>query len=119
MRLTTAPNASRACSTNAGVTPAPPEEMRRSDRTRSAENRAADMRVTKNVGGPIMKLMRSSAMIPSASPGSHLSMRTVRIPATPGSSTPLRRPEMCARGAGMSTASSLVRAWTSHMRRAL
>ena len=38
----------------AGVTPAPPDEMSRSDATRSGENPGAAMRPMKNVGGPTM-----------------------------------------------------------------
>ena len=48
---------------------------------------------------------RSSSMRRRPSSGSHAAMRTVGIPAVAGMSTPLSRPDTCASGAGMSTAS--------------
>ena len=60
----------------------------------------------KNVGGPIMNVMCSRSMMRSASSGSHRAISTDFIGTAPGSRTPFSRPEMCASGAGMRTASS-------------
>ena len=67
----------------------------------------------KNVGGPAMNETRSSRTSPSAASGSKRRMSTARIPAAPGTSTPLSSPEMWAMGAGISTTSSGPRPWTS------
>ena len=106
MRFTVQPSTRVASSTNAGVTPAPPDDTSRSDATRSGRKPAAPINVTKNVGGPIMNVMRSASMIRSASSGSQRAMSTTFIGTTPGSSTPLSKPDTWARGAGISTASS-------------
>ncbi len=60
----------------------------------------------KKVGGPARKDTRSRATSARASSGSKRRTSTARSPAAPGTSTPLSRPEMCAIGAGMSTASA-------------
>ena len=106
VRLTVQSNASVASSTNADVTPAPPLEMSRSDATRSRENPEWAIRSTKKVGGPIMNVMRSRSMRRSACSGSHRAMNTARMRDARGRRHPLSRPEMCASGAGISTASS-------------
>ncbi|MGA2473570.1 MAG: hypothetical protein ABSG39_08755 [Acidimicrobiales bacterium] len=94
-------------STNAGVTEAPPLETSRTDETSSpgpsARARAIAM---KKVGGPARNEILSRATRDSACSGSKRRTRTDRRPAAPGTRTPLRSPEMCAIGAGMSTASA-------------
>ena len=59
----------------------------------------------KKVGGPAMNEMRSSRHQRQRPSGSKRRTSTARMPAAPGTSTPLSRPEMWAMGAGMSTAS--------------
>ena len=104
VRLTTQSNAAAARSTNAGLTLAPPVEIRRSDVVRSGVAPAA-MRSMKNVGGPIMNVTRSRSISVSAARGSHRSINTTRIPAAAGNSTPFSVPDTWARGAGISTTS--------------
>ena len=67
---------------------------------------------TKKVGGPAMNEMRSRATSASACSGSKRRTRTERMPAAPGTSTPLSSPEMWAIGAGISTASLGPSPWT-------
>ena len=111
VRFTRAPNASPACSTKAAVTPAPPLEIRRRLSTRRGAKPGADMRPTKNVGGPIMNVMRSRSMVASASSGLHFAMSEARIGSAPGISTALSSPDTCASGAGMRIASSGASSW--------
>ena len=59
----------------------------------------------KKVGGPARNEIRSRATSASACSGSKRRTSTERIPAAPGTRTPLSRPEMWAIGAGISTAS--------------
>ena len=59
----------------------------------------------KKVGGPARNVIRSRATSASACSGSKRRTSTDRSPAAPGTRTPLSSPEMCAIGAGMSTAS--------------
>ena len=73
-----------ASSTKAGVTPAPPEEIRRSDATRSGEKPGAAMRPMKKVGGPTMNVICSASIRSRAGSGSHLAMNTDRMPAACG-----------------------------------
>ena len=103
---------------NDGVTPDPPHEIRRSERTASDVNPGAFTNDTKNAGGPIMNVISSRSMISRARTGSHLAMGTTRRPDTP-SSTPFSRPEMWAIGAGSRMASSGPSPCTSVMVRAL
>src|SRR5438045_5889886 len=89
VRFTTHPNAALARSTNAGVTPAPPDDTRRRLATEDGENAGASISPTKNVGGPIMKVIRSRSINSSAAVGSHFAMSTLFIGTTPGTVTPL------------------------------
>ncbi len=77
------------------------------------------MSATKNVGGPIMKLICSRSMISMAWSGSQRGITWLRIPRTPGSSTAFSSPEMCASGAGISTESVAASRCASAMTRAL
>ena len=76
VRLTVQPSFALASSTNAAVTPAPPEDTSRNDATAALENVAAPISPMKNVGGPIMNVMRSRSMIRNASSGSHRAIIT-------------------------------------------
>ena len=92
--------------TNAGVIVAPPVEIRRSDATRSASKSGSARIWEKKIGGAPMNETCSASMRSSASAGFQVAISTDGIPAIPGTSTPFRSPATCARGAGMSTASS-------------
>ena len=107
MRLTTAPNAADAASTNAGVTPAPPQEIRRNVATRSELKVDADIIVWKNVGGPVITVTPSAAIRSSAASGDHLAMSTEHMPPAPACMTALDSPEMWAIGAGMTVRDAL------------
>ena len=76
------PSASDVDAMNAGVTPDPPHEIRRSERTASDVNPGAFTSDTKNAGGPIMNVISSRSMISRARTGSHLAMGTTRRPDT-------------------------------------
>ena len=119
VRLTTAPSVADASSTNATLTPAPPDEISRNVATRSGAKPGARMSDTKKVGGPTMNVTCSRSIRSSASSGSQRAMNTVRNGTTPGSVTPLSSPEMCAPGAGISTQSSGCNACTSAISAAL
>ena len=73
----------------------------------------------KKTGGAPMNDTRSSSMRRTPSSGSHAAMSTVGIPAVAGMSTPLSRPDTCANGAGMSTASPGPSPCTRHHERGL
>ena len=72
------------------------------------EKFAAPAMDEKNVGGPAMNVTRSRCTRSIARSGSQRSIRTTRMPATAGIRMPLKRPEMCDRGAGVSTVSAAV-----------
>ncbi len=55
----------------------------------------------KKVGGPAMNEIRSRPTSTRACSGSKRRISTARMPAAPGTSTPLSSPAMCAMGAGM------------------
>ena len=113
VRFTTAPNASPACSTNAGVTPAPPHEISRIVATASWLKLGAAIIVWKNVGGPIMNVTPSLRTRSTARSGDHRSMSTEVSPPAPGCITAFDRPEMWAIGAGIRTMSRSSRPWMS------
>ena len=77
------------------------------------EKLAAPAMEEKNVGGPAMNVTLSRCTRSTARSGSHRSIRTTRIPATAGIKSPLKRPEMCDRGAGVSTTSAAVSPWAA------
>ncbi len=89
------PSASDVDARNAGVTPDPPQEIRRSERTASDVNPGAFTNDTKNAGGPIMNVISSRSMISSAADGIPLGHRHHPQARHPRS-TPLSRPEMWA-----------------------
>ena len=101
--------------TKAGVTGAPPLDTRRSVPTRSVRNPPAPTRLTKKVGGPAMKEIRSASIRSTACSGSQRAMRTEVIPVAAGRSTPFNNPEMWAMGAGTSTASAGTSPWARVM----
>ena len=106
--MTRQSNARAVSSTKAGVTDAPPLEIRRTEETLGGAPGAAasaPAMAMKKVGGPARNETRSCATSTSACSGSKRRTNTARIPAAPGTSTPFSRPEMWAMGAGISTAS--------------
>src|SRR5437764_1007429 len=103
VRLTTAPKSALACSTNADVTPAPPDEMRRSDRTRSAENPPAAIRVTKDggrVGGAhgVMDGDGDGAQTPAGPVEQHGLVDIAQLPAHRVAPTHAARPQHSGHG---------------------
>ena len=106
MRFTRQSKVRAVSSTKAGVTEAPPLETSRTDDTSTAGPSASTRPMAmKKVGGPARNEIRSRATRARACSGSKRRTGTERMPAAPGTSTPLSRPEMWAIGAGMSTAS--------------
>ena len=74
-----------ASSTNATLTPAPPDETSRRLSTRAGAKPGACISDTKNVGGPTMNVTRSRSIRSSAVSGSHRAMKTLRNGVAPGS----------------------------------
>ena len=115
VRLTRQSKTRAVSSMNAGVTDAPPLEINRTDDTSTPAPDGAPSAppmAMKNVGGPAMNEIRSRATRRSAVSASNRRISTERMPAAPGTSTPLSRPEMWAIGAGTRTASTPESPWT-------
>src|SRR5690606_33573290 len=101
----TAPSLADASSTNADDTPAPPDEMSRSDDTADAANEGDPIIAMKNAGGSTMNVTNSRSTSSKASSAFQRGCNTVFMAAAPGTSTPFSNPDTCESGAGMSTAS--------------